>query len=113
MSDLENIKVKKGQRITITYENREFDVIVIDPDGLGKGQPSLGFGFGMAEQHIGLPQPTISQWFQGDSNNEQNTLKLPSGNGFRVIQIFGLDKNQEKNLYDRYNSTQLLENEKT
>ncbi|EAZ87942.1 hypothetical protein [Crocosphaera chwakensis] len=93
MSDLENIKVKKGQRVTITYENREFDVIVIDPDGLGKDQPSLGFGFGIAEKYTGLPQSTISRWFQGDANNDQNLLKLPSGNTFKVMQISGLDNN--------------------
>lgn len=86
-------QIKRGQRITVIYEGREFEVIVIDPNGLGDGQPSLGFGFGMAEQHIGLPQPTISQWFEGDSNSDQNILKLPSGNVFRVIQIFGFDNN--------------------
>ena len=31
--------IKKGQRITVTYEDRKSEVIVIDPDGLGKGQP--------------------------------------------------------------------------
>ena len=94
MSDLQNIKVKKGQRVTITYENREFDVIVIDPDGLGEGQPSLGFGFGMMEQHGGLAKQTSSDWLiQGVRNNEGKLLKTPSGNIYRVSEIVGLDKN--------------------
>lgn len=93
MNQSEPIKVKKGQKVTVSYESKEFDVIVIDPNGLGEGQPSLGFGFRMAEEHIGLPEPTISQWFEGDSNNRDRSLKLPSGNVFRVIQITGLDNN--------------------
>ena len=40
--------LKRGSLTKLTYEGREFEAIVIDPDGLGKGQPSVGFGFRMA-----------------------------------------------------------------
>ena len=70
-----SLTVKKGQIIPIFYENREFEVIVIDPDGLGKNQPSIGFGFRLMEKYAGLPEQTLSNWltkesgFEGDPNN--------------------------------------------
>ena len=79
--------IKRGQIVTLEFEGREFEAIVIDPHGLGRNQPSVGFGFRMMERHGGLPQPTISQWFEGDSNAEEKVLKAPSGNTFKVIQI--------------------------
>jgi hypothetical protein len=47
-----------------------------------------------------LPEQTTSNWstkesgFESDSNNNVLSLKPPSGNCFRVIQILGLDKNE-------------------
>ena len=72
-----------------------FEVIVIDPHGLGRDQPTVGFGFRMMQNHGGLPEPTLSNWltkesgFEGDSNNNVLSLKPLSGNRFRVIQILG------------------------
>jgi len=89
----ESFKVKKGQIIPIEYENREFEGIVIDPNGLGKNQPSIGLGFRMMEKYAGLPEPTMSNWvteqsgFEADSNNPVKFLKVPSGNLYRLIQI--------------------------
>lgn len=57
-------KVKSGQRVDVTYEDRVFDVIVIDPDGLGYGQPSIGFNLTMMNKHSGLPQSTASGWIK-------------------------------------------------
>jgi hypothetical protein len=94
-----NFKVKKGQVITITYEIKEFEVIVIDPDGLGKNQPSIGFGFRLMEKYGGLSESTLSDWvtkesvFEGDRNNEVQSLKLPSGKVFRVTEINSLANN--------------------
>lgn len=91
---------KKGQIINLEYENREFEVIVIDPDGLGKGQPSIGFNFGLMEKYGGLSQSTLTDWvtkesvFEGHRNNETKLLKLPSGNTFRVTEIIGSDNNK-------------------
>lgn len=86
-----NNSLKQGSIITLAYEGREFEVIVIDPNGLGSGQPSVGFGFRMAERYAGIPQPTISGWViekEGDK-----ALKPPSGKHFRVIDILAVDGN--------------------
>lgn len=81
--------MKSGDRITIAYEGRSFDVIVIDPNGLGDGQPSVGFGFNMMERYAGIPQSTLSTWVYRE--NEEKSLKLPSGKLFRYIEITGED----------------------
>lgn len=83
--------IVSGQRITLSYEGREFDVIVIDPNGLGEGQPSVGFGFRMAERYTGVPQSTLTDWVTGSAGD--NSLKLPSGKLFRVTEIKGTDGN--------------------
>jgi hypothetical protein len=85
------IVIKTGDRITVKYENREFDVIVIDPNGLGKNQPSVGLGFRMMEKYTGIPNNTLSNWVLEITNNTY--LKLPSGNHLRVLQILGNDTN--------------------
>jgi hypothetical protein len=83
--------LKSGSLITLAYEGREFDVVVIDPNGLGKGQPSVGFGFRMADRYIGTPQPTLSGWVIGKDGDK--CLKVPSGKSFRVIDILASDNN--------------------
>lgn len=81
-------EIKRGAMITLPYETRDFDVIVIDPNGLGKGQPSVGFGLTMMDRYGGLPQSTSSQWIENaHPNSEDKLLKLPSGKTFEVIQI--------------------------
>ena len=95
------MNVKKGQVITLDFEGREFKIIVIDPNGLGRNQPSVGFGFRMMERHGGLPQGTTSGWvtkesvLEGDRANQIKSLKLPSGKVFRVIDVIGLEDNNE------------------
>jgi hypothetical protein len=51
--------IKKGKIIKLSFESREFEAIVIDPNGLGKNQPSVGLGFTMIDRHAGLPQSTM------------------------------------------------------
>jgi hypothetical protein len=85
------MSIKKGQVVTLTYEDKKFNVIVIDPNGLGRGQPSVGFGYQMMENVSGLPQSTITDWateIQGGS-----LIKPPSGNTFRATEIKSLDGN--------------------
>ena len=85
---------KKGQLVAVEYEGREFEVIVINPNGLGKDQPSLGFGFNMMEKHGGLPQPTSSKWLvEGDYGNKDRKLKTPTEKTFNVITVKGENKN--------------------
>jgi hypothetical protein len=93
------IVAKTGNRITLTYENREFDVIIIDPNGLGEGQPSVGLGFRMMEKYSGIPNDTLSRWvdhdltFEGAGQISNKVLKLPSGKTLRVLDIIGNDDN--------------------
>jgi hypothetical protein len=85
------VTIKTGQLVNLQYESREFQVIVIDPNGLGEGQPSVGFGFRMMERNAGIPQPTLSGWVI--EKDGEKLLKIPSDKTFRVIDIFGLDGN--------------------
>lgn len=80
-------EIKRGDVIPLPYENRDFIAVVIDPDGLGKRQPSVGFGLGMMDRYGGLPQSTSSQWIEPHPNNVDKLLKLPSGKTVKVIQI--------------------------
>lgn len=101
-----------GQILSLPYrDGLMMRVIVIDPDGQGEGRPTLGMGFGMTEENLGLPKSTLSRWtLDSVANNECNTLealsdndlvplqdsecntptkllKSPSGNSYRVLQI--------------------------
>jgi hypothetical protein len=87
-------QVQVGDRISVNYHDKSFDVIVIDPNGLGEGQPSVGFGFRMMEKYAGIPQPTLSCWVI--EKEGLTLLKLPSDKAFRVIDILGNDNNYYK-----------------
>ena len=63
-------EVKAGSLITVTFEEREFQAIVIDPNGLGQGEPSIGFGFRMAQKHIGIPRQTLADRVAGSEGNQ-------------------------------------------
>ena len=86
--------IQSGSLVTVTYEDREFRAIVIDPNGLGPGQPSVGFGFMMAQKHIGIPQPTLTKRVIQEDGDEW--FKTPSGMRFRVIHLLGVDGNNYK-----------------
>jgi hypothetical protein len=83
--------IQPGQLITVSFEGREFQVIVIDPNGLGTEQPTVGFGFRMMERYAGIPNTTLSGWVR--ESVEGKTLQLPSGMVLRVRDILGLDGN--------------------
>jgi hypothetical protein len=53
--------VKKGDRIEVVYVDKNFEVTVIDPDGLDPGQSADGVGFCMAEKYIGIDNTTLSR----------------------------------------------------
>ena len=78
-------QLKKGSLIKVAYEGREFEAIVIEPNGLGSGQPSVGFGYRMAERYVGIPNDTLSRWVL--DSGESKTMQLPSGKGFGVLEI--------------------------
>ena len=83
--------IERGQRITLIFEGREFDVIVIDSNGLGNQQPTVGFGFRMMEKYAGVAASTLSTWVF--EKNGITYLKLPSDKTLRVFDIDGLDGN--------------------
>jgi len=89
--DNENPELISGSILKLPYEGREFDVIVIDPNGLGEGQPSVGFGYRMAERYAGVPESTIRSWVREKPGI--TVLELPSGKAFRVREIPAIDGN--------------------
>jgi hypothetical protein len=78
-----NINTVVGQITIIEYKSREFRTVVIDPNGISKEQPTVGYGFRQAEKHIGIPHNTLSGWVVED--NEFKWLKVPSGKLFEVV----------------------------
>lgn len=94
MPDDFKVKAKKGQKIDVLFEGREFEVIVIDPNGIGQEKPTVGLGFRMADKHIGLPVQTLSNWLVVDNHIEY--LVLPSGTKYEIFEIKGLDNNDYK-----------------
>jgi len=84
-------EIKTGSLTKVPFEGREFEVIVVDPNGLGENQPSVGFGFRMMQRNAGVPASTLSTWvFEKEG---LAYLKLPSGKALRVFEILGEDGN--------------------
>lgn len=83
---------RAGQIIPLRYKSRELRAVIIDPDGLGEGRPTIGLGFRGMDRHTNVPANTLSQ--RVIQNDEGKHLKLPSGKLFRVFQISGEDGNQ-------------------
>jgi hypothetical protein len=83
--------MQEGQRVTLSFEGREFDVIVIDPNGLGEQQPSVGFGFRMIEKYAGVAESTLRSWVREIEGVSK--LQLPSGKLLDVRDISGSDGN--------------------
>ncbi len=93
-----------GQLVTLQYEQRQFEAIVIDPNGLGRNQPSIGFGFRMMARYSGISNSTLSSWTITESVFENNrvlkikSLNLPSGKRFRITEVVGENNNSYSTL---------------
>ncbi|MEM8805368.1 MAG: hypothetical protein AAGF01_04985 [Cyanobacteria bacterium P01_G01_bin.38] len=83
--------LETGQLIPIRFKDREFNAIVIDPDGLGPGKPTIGLGLRGMDRHTGVPRQTLSD--RVSESDGVKYLKLPSGSTFRVSEIRGIDGN--------------------
>ena len=89
---------KKGDRITLSYEDRDFEVIVIDSDGLDKGQLSVGFGFRMGEKYVGPAQSTLSDWVTEWTNKVyQDLFGMPAKEMKEVWKLMAGDKKVARN----------------
>jgi hypothetical protein len=81
---------QSGQILTLPYRNNQsMRVIVIDPNGQENGRPTLGMGFGMTEENLGLPKSTLSRWTEElapVADNKGDTLDALAGEGFGVLQ---------------------------
>lgn len=84
-------QLRQGSLITLSYEGREFEVVVIDPNGLGPGQPTVGFGYRMAERYVGVPESTARGWVR--ESGIEKALYTPSGKPFGVRDIQASDGN--------------------
>lgn len=83
---------RAGQIIPLRYKSRELRAIIIDPNGLGEGRPTIGLGFRGMDRHIGIPRQTLSD--RVSEIDGVKCLKLPSGNTFGVSEIDGEDGNR-------------------
>ena len=52
---------RAGQIIPLRYRSRELRAVIIDPDGLGEGRPTIGIGFRGMDRHTNVPVNTLSQ----------------------------------------------------
>jgi hypothetical protein len=80
-----------GQLIPLHFKEREVTAIVIDPNGLGAGKPTIGMGFRSMDRHTSVPAQTFVDRVSEIEGVKH--LKLPSGKIFRVSEIPGEDGN--------------------
>lgn len=91
--------LEAGQIIPIKFRDREFRAIIIDPDGLGHNQPTIGLGYRSMSRHTDVPLTTLVKRVIELTDENENSessgkfLKLPSGKLFKVVQILGNDNN--------------------
>ena len=83
---------RAGQILPLRYKDREIKALIIDPNGLGEGRPTIGMGFRGMDRHIGIPRQTLQN--RVAQIEDSKYIKLPSGNTFRVAQILGEDNNE-------------------
>ena len=77
--------LETGQLIPINFKGRSFDAVIIDPDGLGVGKPTIGLGYRGMSRHTDVPAQTFVD--RVSEIEGVNYLKLPSGNTYRVSEI--------------------------
>jgi len=53
---------RSGDIVKVPFGSRILTAIVIAPDGLAPGQPSIGMGFNQISKEAGIKQNTLSDW---------------------------------------------------
>lgn len=92
--------LETGQLLPLSFLGRDFSVVVIDPDGLGPGKPTVGIGLRGMSRHTNMPVSTLvrrvievaEEDIEG-SLAAGKYLKLPSGKLFKVTPIDANDGN--------------------
>ena len=87
------MNIQRGQIVTVNYEDRDFELVVIDPDGLGVGHPSIGFGFRMMGRYSGLMHDTLNRWLKQDQHGTEHII-IPSGEKYKLHRIMSLKGNE-------------------
>ncbi|NJM97785.1 MAG: hypothetical protein HC800_12075 [Phormidesmis sp. RL_2_1] len=93
--------LETGQLLPLSFLGRDFTVVVIDPDGLGPGKPTVGIGLRGMSRHTNMPVSTLVRRVieVAADETDENTLaagkylKLPSGKLFKVTPIEANDGN--------------------
>ncbi|BAZ11384.1 hypothetical protein NIES4071_32100 [Calothrix sp. NIES-4071] len=86
--------INQGQLVEIEYEGQQLKAIVIDPNGLGNGQATIGLGFRMGKEYLGISEQAMSK--RVTTIDGIKCLKLPSGKFLRVTTILASDGNEYK-----------------
>jgi len=87
----EAMAIGVGSLIPLRYKGRDITAVVIDPDGLGQGKPSIGIGFRGIGKLMGVAESTLRGRVR--ENDDVVQLELPSGKTFRVREIIAEDNN--------------------
>jgi len=85
------IKLVAGQKIPVVLDRLRIEAIVIDPNGLGQNQPSLGLEFRTLMKYYLLPFHIHFNWTKGV---DKEWIELLSGNVAKVLKINELDGNE-------------------
>jgi len=92
--------LETGQLLPLSFLGRDFTVVVIDPDGLGAGKPTVGIGLRGMSRHTNMPVSTlvrrvieVAEEDAGEGLAAGKYLKLPSGKHFKVTPIDANDGN--------------------
>lgn len=87
----QNPQFRVGQLIPLRFKDRDLTAIVIDPNGLGEGKPTIGMGFRGMDRHTSVPAQTFVD--RVSEIEGVRYIELPSGSRFRVSEILGEDGN--------------------
>ena len=85
--------IKVGQVATVKYEDRDFEIVVIDPNGLGVGHPTIGFGLRMMERYSGVAHNTLSLWLKTDSDGSCY-ISAPSSEQYKLFRVVSTEGNE-------------------
>jgi hypothetical protein len=77
--------VKAGQPLLIPYQSRELTAVVINPNGVRTGKPTIGFTLPILEELLEIPKLSLSSW--EIETKEGFALRLPSGKTFPVCKL--------------------------